>query len=128
MATNEWWGLNDSLLGGETFTSNQNRKKLHIKKGDQFRIEQGRNGGVTLIPSPDNKGTWNETYSKGNPITLTPVDPKQNRRAYSMMVLTSAQEQAPVQLFLVERKNFTVAIKNKVSGGGADDNSASVEH
>ena len=32
------------------------------------------------------------------------------------------------ELFLVERKNLTVAIKKRIRGGGADDNSASVEH
>lgn len=124
---NSTWALNDSLWGGETFKSKQNRPKLNIKKGDRFRVEIGK-GKKTLIPHPQNKGTWNETYSKSNPIALTSVsNPGRNKRAFSMWVKTSAQSEKEL-LYLVERKNLSVAITRKLGGGGMDDGTASVEH
>jgi hypothetical protein len=128
MAANEFWGNNDSLWGGETFTSKENRSTLAIKKGDQFRIEKGTRDDITLIPHPRNAGTWNDSHSKTKPIKLTKVDdPGPNRRAFSMMVQTSTGAD-PQELFLVERMGGSIAIKKQLKGPGHDDNSCSVEN
>jgi hypothetical protein len=127
VANNNTWGLNDSVYGGETFTSSQTRPRLRIVKGDRFRVEIGAKGKVTLIPHPDNVGTWNQSHSNANPVRLTKVAPGPNKRAFSMMVTKAAGLPAE-KLFLVERKNLTVAIKRRLGGGGANDGTASVEH
>ena len=124
---NNSWGLNDSLWGGETFTSTETRARLKIVKGDRFRVEIGAKGAETLIPHPNNVGTWNQSHSKTNPIRLKKVNPNRNKRAFSMMVKKSAKLD-PEKLFLVERRNHTVAIKRRIGGGGTDDGTASVEH
>ena len=128
MPANEFWGKNDPLWGGETFTSRENRSTLGIKKGDQFRIEKGTKNAITLIPNPKNAGSWNDSHSKTRPIKLTKVaDPAPNRRAFSMMVKTTA-DSAAKELFLVERMGGSIAIKEKLKGPGHDDNSCSVEN
>jgi hypothetical protein len=128
MAKNEFFGLNDPLWGGETFTSTENRSVLAIRKGDRFRVEKGAKGGITLIPHPKNVGTWNKSHSKTKPIKLTKVDdPEPNHRAFSMMVKTTAGSPAQ-QLFLVERKRGSIAIKKKLKGPGHEDGACSVEN
>lgn len=128
MAKDEFWGNNDSLWGGETFTCRDNRSELSIRKGDRFRVEKGAKGVITLIPHPKNAGTWNKSHSKKNPIKLAKVDkPAPNHRAFSMMVKTTAGS-APQELFLVERKRGGIAIKKKLKSPGNDDGSCSVEH
>ena len=128
MANNDFWANNDPLWGGETFTSRENRSELAIKKGDQFRIEMGTKNNLTLIPNPKNAGTWNDSYSKTKPIKLTKVDdPGPNRRAFSMMVKTTAGSAAK-KLFLVERMGGSIAIKKKLKGPGHEDGACSVEN
>lgn len=130
-----WWGNNDTLSGGETFKIKESKINLGVRSGDVFRVERTPTGSITLIPHPDNEGTWNQTYSKTNPITLTLVaDPTPHERAFSMMVTIKKQTgSSPIPLFLVERKggpniDGKIAIRKKLKPDpGQDGDTCSVE-
>jgi hypothetical protein len=121
-----WWSKNHTLWGGETFASTQSKPRLGIRSGDKFRVEKGLKNNITLIPHPDNDGTWKDSHSKSNPIRLTAVPGTKNERAFSMMVKISSGA-ASTELFLIERKNGTIAITEDVTDPGASGGTASVE-
>jgi hypothetical protein len=126
-----FFGRKDSMWGGETLTCGQTRPRLHVKKGDKFRVERGPLRKLTVIPHPDNKGTWNQTHSKANPVIVNPKEhkPTSFKRAYAMKV-TTKKGTRPKKLFLVERQNGFIAITRKAIrrlGGGHDEDTASVE-
>jgi hypothetical protein len=127
-----WWGNNDTLLGGETFSCAETKRKLGVRADDLFRVEKTARGSITLIPHKDNVGTWRQTHNKNNPVKLTAViDPRSENpnieRAFSMKVTIKAGKE-PEKLFLVEFKTGEVSIKKKLQGGpGQDDSTCSVE-
>jgi|SRR5688572_6781727 hypothetical protein len=121
-----WWGNGHTLWGGETFKSKHTRALLGIKAGDWFRIEQHSNNNITLIPHPENSGTWKDSHSNSNPIQLTELTGTPNERAYSMMVRITTGSQ-PKLLFFIERMNGSVAITDDVDDPGTDGGTASVE-
>ena len=121
---NPWWGNADTLWGGETFAIQQSNRTLGVKKGDLFRIER-RGRAINLIPHPKNDGLWKNAHSKKNPIKLNSVGPRRNRRAFSMLV-KFVPSAPPRQLFLVERRNRTIAIKDSLKDPGSDGGLASV--
>jgi hypothetical protein len=122
-----WWGNSDTLWGGETFASTQTKARLGVRSGDQFRIEKSPKA-VRLIPHPKNGGTWKNSHSKTAPVVMTRarVKRKRHERAFSMMVKIT-QGSAPTELFLIERKNGTIAITDDLSDPGTGGGTASVE-
>jgi len=121
-----WWSKNHTLWGGETFRSSQTKPSLGIVTGDRFRVEKGSSNKITLIPHPNNQGTWKDSHSKSNPVKLTVFQGTPNEKAYSMMVTVSAGS-TPVELFLIERPNGTIAITNNANNPGQNGGTASVE-
>jgi len=121
---NPWWGIGDSLWGGETFASTQTKPLIGVAAGDKFRIEKGPKN-KTLVPHPKNTGTWKDSHNKKRPILLTQIRGTRNLRAFSMMVKITKNAK-PTLLFLVERKNRTIAITN-IKDPGAGGGTASVE-
>lgn len=119
-----WWGLNDSLWGGETFDSTQTKAGLGIVAGDRFRVEKGRR--TTLIPHPQNAGTWKQSHSKRKPILLTRYRARRIARAFKMMVKVTKNSK-PKPMLLIERKNGTIAITDNFNNPGAGGGTASVE-
>ena len=127
----DFFGRKDSMWGGETITCNDTNENLGVERGDVFRIEKGPRSKFTLIPHPNNQGTWKQSHNKSNPVKIKSRKhtPTAFVRAYSMMV-TITQGAKPTKLFLVELENGTVAITNFAihgQGGGHDDDMASVE-
>jgi len=122
-----WWARNDSLWGGETFTSTETKPRLGIVSGDKFRVEKGPRN-KTLIPHPQNEGTWKDSHSKRKPIVLTQIRGTRYARVFSMMVkITKKPNSTPELLFLIERKNGTIAITDNFRDPGASGGTASVE-
>jgi len=118
MARIEFFGRKDSLWGGETLKclgpiSRFASRKLGIRKKDQFRVERGPKSRFTLIPHPKNRGSWKETYSKSNPVNVSPRKhtPTRFKRAFPMMVAIRKNAK-PRQLFLIELENGTMAISS----------------
>ena len=123
-----WWGVGHTLWGGESFKAKKTEDDLGIEKGDLFRIEKSDAGVVTLVPHPENDGTWNETYGQTNPIELTPMTPYPGQeRLYSMTVKID-KNATETQLYF---KEFTVdgalAISDSATNPGSDETSVSVE-
>jgi len=119
------------MWGGETLKCHDGSRRLHVKRGDIFRVEKGPGRRLTLIPDPDNKGTWKDSHDKSNPIRINPTKhtPTVFERAYSMKV-TIKKGATAERLFLVEQDNGAIAIVVKAddpNGGGHDDDMASVE-
>ena len=122
-----WWGKGHTLWGGETFKSKQTKKNLGIKSGDLFRIERDAANTITLIPHPQNVGTWNESHGDTNPIVLTDYPDPDYERAFSMMVQIS-KKSAPQRLFLFETlAEGAIAITDDIDDPGQDGSTASVE-
>jgi hypothetical protein len=130
----KFWGRKDSMWGGETLTcievKPQDSVKLGVELKDKFRLEQGPGKSVTLIPDPDNRGTWKESHDKLKPVKVNPEKhrPTTFRRAHSMMVKIK-KNAAAKQLFLIERENGTFAISSSAvhKEGELDHASAGVE-
>lgn len=125
-----FFGRKDSIWGGETIDCKQTNTVLGLKAGDKFRVEKST-GKLTLIPHPNNLGTWNQVHSKTNPINIKPkkVTPTDYERAYAMMVTIKSGAQ-PTKLFLVETAFGDLAIVNMAThprGGGGSEETASVE-
>jgi len=105
------FGRKDSIWGGETITCTEDKPFLGVRSGDRFRVEKGPAAKLTLIPDPDNLGTWKDSHDASNPVKISPnrTTPTSFMRAYSMMV-TITQGTQPTQLFLVEKAGGSMAI------------------
>jgi len=123
-----WWGVGHTLWGGEAFKAKKTDADLGIKSGDLFRIEKN-NGVITLVPHPENDGTWNDTYGQTNPIVLTEYDPNVEgiERAYSMQVRISGSSLEPKQLYLIEFNDGAIEISDSATGPGQDESSVTIE-
>jgi hypothetical protein len=124
-----WWGVGHTLWGGETFKSQKKDDELGIKKGDEFRIERSAVGVVTLVPHPNNSGTWRETYGNSNPIVLTEFDPTTpgQERVFSMQVKIDKNSTVAKQLYFIEFLSGAIAISDSATNPGLDDSSVSIE-
>jgi hypothetical protein len=123
-----WWGVGHTLWGGETFKCKKKATNLGIKNGDTFRIERDLAGQVTLVPHPDNGGTWNEFHGQTNPILLNPLVttvPGQER-AYSMLVKI-AEDAETKMLYFIEYTDGEIAISDSATNPGTDETTVSVE-
>ena len=127
---NGFWGRKDSMWGGETLNCADGSRRLCVKRGDKFRVEKGPGRRLTLIPDPDNKGTWKDSHDKSNPIRINPTKhtPTNFKRAYSMRV-TIEKGARPERLFLVELDDGSIGISLTAfdPSSGHDDDMASVE-
>jgi hypothetical protein len=122
-----WWGKGHTLWGGETFKSKQTKGKLGVENGDLFRIEQDSAGVHTLIPHPQNKGTWKDTHDAANPIVLNDFPFPPFEKSFSMMV-SITKDSAPKELFLFETVDEgAIAITDDIRDPGQDGSTASVE-
>lgn len=123
-----WWGVGHTLWGGEAYRAKKTEDALGIKSGDLFRIERSDGGVLTIVPHPQNDGTWNDTYGQTNPIVLTEYDPTVAglEKAFSMQVKITGSSVAK-QLYLVEFTDGEVYISDSATGPGQDDTSVSVE-
>jgi hypothetical protein len=121
-----WWGLGHTLWGGETFKSKQTKGKLGVEAGDLFRIEQSSAGTHTLVPHPQNKGTWKDSHSAATPIVLIDYPFPPFEKAFSMLVKISKNSTAQ-QLFLFETLEGAIAITDDIQDPGQDGSTASVE-
>jgi hypothetical protein len=126
---NGFFGRKDSLWGGETLKSTNTDARIFIETDDRFRVERGPNSKLTLIPHPKNKGLWKKAHNKANPVILRPFRTRRYKRVFSMSVTIKEPRKpiAAMKFFLVERRNGTVAIVEKVKGAGHDGGMASVE-
>jgi hypothetical protein len=126
MANSNFFGRKDSLWGGETLTSREDNSELGVKTDDVFRLEKGPKSKLTLIPHPQNSGTWKNSHSKSNPVKLKSFRPTDFERAFSMMVTINVGAQ-PKKLFLIERANGSIAIAESARGPGHEGGTAAVE-
>jgi len=120
-----WWGIGDSLWGGETFESKETKPLIGVVAGDKFRVEKGPKN-TTLVPHPKNTGTWKDSHSKRKPIVLSGRVRTRNLRAFKIMVKITKGSN-PTPLFLIERKNRTIALSDDVNDPGSSGGTASVE-
>ena len=99
-----WWTNGDSLWGGETFKVTESDPELFVTRGDMFRLEK-HGGTIELIPHPDNRGGWEKSHDKKNPVKLEEQKPPagNNQRVLSMKVTV------PI---LGERKFFLLQLEN----------------
>ena len=108
------FGRKDSIWGGETITCSEDNDVLGVKNGDRFRVEKGPLSKLTLIPDPDNQGTWKDSHDVENPVKINPKKhtPTSFERAYSMMVTIKKEDEDATELFLVEKEGGSIAISS----------------
>ena len=121
-----WWGNKHELWGGETYTSLEDADDIDIVEGDKFRIETNSNNKPTMIPHPENEGTWQKTHKKSNPIAMATVNDPRYQRTYRMMVTTN-QGTTPKELFFIQQINGFTSITDDIDDPGTTDGAASVE-